>query len=112
MSRKKKRRAVRCRSEKSFDSAPDKPESTSTGYDLFSWDLDPVSPWWDRVKEWWDKQKEIVNSYKFGKSDKDFYEGMDAKNKKAGEKIKEEMDKVYENPLAADSAGIREYFVN
>ncbi|MBI4994291.1 S-layer homology domain-containing protein [Candidatus Peregrinibacteria bacterium] len=86
-----------------FDSPPDKPGSGSTGYDLFSWDLDPVSPWWDRVQEWWEKQKEIVNSYGFGKSDKDFYEGMDAENKKAGEKIKEEMDKVYSNPLAADS---------
>lgn len=94
--------------EEPFDDDPNNPfddpseEQKDTGYDLFSWSPPPVSPWWERVKEWKDKQKEILNSYKFGASDKEFYDKLDNENKKTLEKIQKESDAVWGDPTKAD----------
>lgn len=77
-------------------------ELDNKSYDLFTWNLDPVSPWWNRIEEWQEDLVGTVSSWGFGKPEKEFYGSLEAENKKALEKIKEESAAVDADPSKAD----------
>ncbi|MEK7524291.1 MAG: S-layer homology domain-containing protein [Patescibacteria group bacterium] len=72
-----------------FDTPPPS-AAGQAGYDLFSWNPPPISPWWERMKEWVADLKETTQQFTFGKSEKEFYDKLDAENKAQVDAVKKE----------------------
>ncbi|MEK9132916.1 MAG: VCBS repeat-containing protein, partial [Patescibacteria group bacterium] len=71
-------------------SEPNKAQVANGGYDLFSWDPPPVSPWWERMKEWAAQTTETLQDFSFGMGENEFYGKLAEENQKALDAVKKE----------------------